>query len=90
MVFEPVPSLHNVLASVFMWTLLASFLVLPTTFPDIEIAEGSEKFGKMLHIARNAPLYVPSLLSALFESKKRLHRLLIYFKLTCGIQSTDQ
>jgi hypothetical protein len=60
MVFEPVPLLYSVLSYVFMWTMLAGFLVLPTTFPYIEMILKNSELGKELHSARNIPVYVPS------------------------------
>jgi hypothetical protein len=61
MVFEPVPFLYTALSSAFMWIVLAGFLVLPTTFPNIQtILKESEELSKVLHVARNLPLYVPS------------------------------
>jgi hypothetical protein len=43
MVFEPVPFFYSALSCAFMWMVLAGFLVLPTTFPNIEtIVKGSE------------------------------------------------
>jgi hypothetical protein len=62
MVIEPVPMLHNFMAGFFMWIVLAGFLVLPTTFPNIikSKVESSAELSKALKIVRNVPLYVLS------------------------------
>ncbi|KAF8498106.1 hypothetical protein F5888DRAFT_1803022 [Russula emetica] len=57
MVFEPIPFRFNVMTCVFMWTVLAGFLVLPSSFPDIQTILGdSNKLSKVVRVARNIPL----------------------------------
>jgi len=61
MVLDP----RRILAGIFMWTILAGFIVLPGSFPEIqEILSKSGKFTKVLHFVQNIPLYV--LFSLLF------------------------
>jgi hypothetical protein len=43
-----------------MWIVLAGFLVLPSSFPNIQTILGdSNKLSKVVRVARNVPLYVP-------------------------------
>jgi hypothetical protein len=52
---------YNIMAQVFLWILLAGFLILPSSFPNIQtIVKGSGTLTKVLHDVRNAPAYVPS------------------------------
>ncbi len=73
MVFEDVPFRYNVLASVLSWVVLAGFLVLPTTFPEIEmIMKNSHKMDPPpeLRSMERIPLYVPfTLLAPRLQSK---------------------
>jgi hypothetical protein len=71
MVFEPIPFRYNVMTCFCMWIVLAGFLVLPSSFPDIQTILGnSNKLGKVVHITRNVPLYVPFFpLAPLFKQK---------------------
>ena len=60
MVFEAIPFRFNVLTCVCMWTVLAGFLVLPSSFPNIQTILGkSNELNKVVRVARNIPLYVP-------------------------------
>jgi hypothetical protein len=59
MVFEAIPFRFNVLTCVCMWTVLAGFLVLPSSFPNIQTILGkSNELNKVVRVARNIPLYV--------------------------------
>jgi len=59
MVFEDVPRLHNILAWLFTWILLAGFVVLPSTFSTLEeFPINSSGFQKVLHSIQNLPMYV--------------------------------
>jgi hypothetical protein len=91
MVFEAIPFRINVMTCVFMWTVLAGFLVLPSSFPDIQTILGdSNKLSKVVRVARNIPLYVPFFpLVPLFNAKKGSSGSFVHFKLTCGIKLTD-
>jgi hypothetical protein len=93
----PPHDFYNVMAQVFLWILLAGFLVLPSTFPNIQtIVKGSGTLTKVVHTARNVPLYVPSFpLVPLFPIKEAspalyanvwnsINRLVIAF-VCCGI-----
>ena len=66
MVIESVDSVsfgYTVLSAFLHWVILAGFLILPTTFNDLQkIAVNSSTFDKALHAVRHIPLYVPSLL----------------------------
>ena len=77
MIIESVDSVsfwYTALSCFLHWVILAGFLVLPTTFDDLqEITVSSSAFNKALHTVRHVPLYVLSLLVFAFE-------------LTCGIQ----
>ncbi|KAF8463967.1 hypothetical protein DFH94DRAFT_857897 [Russula ochroleuca] len=47
------------MAQVFLWILLAGFLILPSSFPNIQtIVKGSGTLTKVLHDVRNAPALV--------------------------------
>ena len=60
MVFESIPFRFNVMTCAFMWIVLAGFLVLPSSFPNIETILGDEnELKKVVRVARNIPLYVP-------------------------------
>jgi hypothetical protein len=60
MVFESVPFRYNVLSCLFMWIVLAGFLILPTSFPELQtILQNSSKISKLLRYVGNLPLYVP-------------------------------
>jgi hypothetical protein len=57
MVFEEVPRTQNLLSSLFTWTLLAGFVVLPGTFSTLEgIQSKSGEFEKVLHSIHHLPL----------------------------------
>lgn len=90
MLFEAIPFRFNVMTCFFSWIILAGFLVLPTSFPDIQtILADSNKLSKVVRVARNVPLYVPfSLLSPLFKGKN-IPPALVHSKLTCGLNHTD-
>jgi len=72
MVFESIPFRFNVMTCVFMWIVLAGFLVLPSSFPNIQTILGdSNKLSKVVRVARNVPLYVPLFpLFTLFKAKR--------------------
>ncbi len=58
---DEIPRLHNILAGVFGWLLLAGYLVLPGTFTSIRnsrvLEEGAGKAGKVVvKAAQNLPL----------------------------------
>jgi hypothetical protein len=54
-----------------LWIVLAGFLVLPSSFPDIQTILGNNKLSKVVRVARNVPLYVPFFpLGPLFKAKK--------------------
>ncbi|CZT07752.1 uncharacterized protein RCO7_11239 [Rhynchosporium graminicola] len=58
---DTIPKLHNILAGVFSWLLLAGYLVLPGTFTSIRnsrtLSEGAGKAGKVVFkAAQNLPL----------------------------------
>lgn len=60
MVFEDIPLWSNVMTCVLMWIVLAGFLVLPSSFPNIQTIVGdSNKLTKVVHDAQHIPLYVP-------------------------------
>jgi hypothetical protein len=60
MLFEDVPLMDSILATIFTWLVLAGFIVLPNTFTTLEGLENDTNvFGKALRAARNLPLYVP-------------------------------
>ena len=88
---EEVPFRFNVMTCVFMWIVLAGFLVLPSSFPTIEkIAGDSGKLKSVVGFARNIPLYVPFFpLVPLFKARKGSSSSFVHFKLTCWIKSTD-
>ncbi|KAN0114264.1 hypothetical protein V8E52_006914 [Russula decolorans] len=59
MVFETMPFRFNVMTFVFMWIVLAGFLVLPSSFPKIQTILGdSNKLCKVVRVVRNIPLLV--------------------------------
>ena len=91
MVFESIPFRFNVMTCVFMWIVLAGFLVLPSSFPNIQTILGdSNELSKVVSVARNIPLYVPFFgLVSLFKAKRGSCGSFVHFKLTCGIKSTD-
>jgi hypothetical protein len=66
MIIESVDSVsfwYTALSCFLHWVILAGFLVLPTTFDDLQdIAVSSSAFNKALHTVRHVPLYVLSLL----------------------------
>lgn len=52
---------NYIFASIFTWILLAGFLVLPSSFSELESIEtNSGELRKVLQAIRNLPLYVPS------------------------------
>lgn len=58
---DTIPRLHNILAGVFTWLLLAGYLVLPGTFTSIRnsraLSDGAGKAGKVVvKAAQNLPL----------------------------------
>lgn len=60
MVFESIPFHFTVMTCVFLWIVLAGFLVLPSSFPTLQtILAESNKLTKVVRVARNIPLYVP-------------------------------
>jgi hypothetical protein len=63
MIFESVPFIYNLLSCIFHWIILAGFLVLPTSFPNLQkLAENAGKADNVFKDARNIPVYVlPSL-----------------------------
>ncbi len=69
---DAIPFRINIMTCVFMYIILAGFLVLPSSFPTIETdVEGSNKLSQVVHFARNVPLYVPFFpLVPLFKPKK--------------------
>ncbi len=72
MVFESIPFHIVVVTSVFMWIVLAGFLMLPSSFPTIQtILWKSNELGKVVRFARNIPLYVSSSYLSPFQSKER-------------------
>ena len=89
----PPSDFYNIMAQVFLWILLAGFLILPTSFPNIQtIVKGSGTLTKVVHEVRNVPAYVPSFPlvshSPFFQPKKRFSDSMFIFTLTCGMQST--
>ena len=49
----------SILAGVFMWIVLAGFLVLPASFPEIQnLVNKSGEISKIVRFMRNIPLYV--------------------------------
>ncbi|KAN0111391.1 hypothetical protein V8E52_008547 [Russula decolorans] len=59
MIFEEIPFRFNVMTFVFMWIVLAGFLVLPSSFPKIQTILGdSNKLCRVVRVARNIPLLV--------------------------------
>ena len=69
---NPGPFWYHVWAEILNRIILAGFLVLPSTFPDLEsiaknIGEDKGDVRKVLQQLRNPPLYVPSLLSPPFK-----------------------
>ena len=68
MILEPISSWNNFWSNIFLWIILAGFLVLPSTFPNLEtIVENADKndssdVHKVLHLMRHVSLYVPPLL----------------------------
>lgn len=57
MVFESIPFRFNVMTCVFMWIVLAGFLVLPSSFPNIQTILGhSNELSKVVRVTRNIPL----------------------------------
>jgi hypothetical protein len=62
----------NVMAQTFLWILLAGFLVLPTTFTNVQkLVVCSNTLTEVVHAVRNVSAYVPSFpLSPLVQSKK--------------------
>ena len=63
MVLNAPSSWYSVFATVFLWILLAGFLVLPSTFPNVETivedATTNQTVKHVLHSVRNHALYVP-------------------------------
>jgi hypothetical protein len=56
MLFEP-HDFFSILAGVFMWIVLAGFLVLPGSFPEIQnFVNSSGELGKVVRFMRNIPL----------------------------------
>ena len=71
MVFEGIPFRFNVMTFVFMWIVIAGFLVLPSSCPKIQTILGdSNKLCKVVRVARNIPLYVPFLPLVPFLKRK--------------------
>ena len=66
MIFEPISSWNNFWTNIFLWIILAGFLVLPSTFPNLEtIVENADQkesgdLHKVLHLVRHVSVYVPS------------------------------
>jgi hypothetical protein len=91
MIFEEIPFRFNVMTFVFMWIVLAGFLVLPSSFPKIQTILGdSNKLCRVVRVARNIPLYVAFfLLVPLFKEKRGFCGSFVHSRLTCGIKSTD-
>jgi hypothetical protein len=59
MIFESVPFIYNLLSCIFHWIILAGFLVLPTSFPNLQkLAENTGKIDNVFKDARNIPVYV--------------------------------
>jgi hypothetical protein len=59
MVFESVPFIYNILSCIFHWIILAGFLVLPTSFPNLQkLAENTGKIDNVFKDARNIPVLV--------------------------------
>ena len=88
---SPPSDFYSIMAQVFLWILLAGFLVLPSTFPNIQtIMKSSDTLTGVMLTVRNVPLYVPSLpLVPILPTKKRFSGSKFNLTLTCGIQSTD-
>jgi hypothetical protein len=60
MVFEPIPFRYNVLTCFCMWIVLAGFLMLPSSFPQIQTILGeTNELKKVVHLSRNISMYVP-------------------------------
>jgi len=60
MKLEEIPVWCYIFASFFTWIMLAGFLVLPSSFSDLEeIQTDSGELRKVLQVIRNIPLYVP-------------------------------
>ena len=89
---SPPHDFNNVMAQVFLWILLAGFLVLPSTFPNIQtIVKGSGALTNVVHTVRNVPLYVPSFpLVPLRPTKKGFSGSIFIFALTCGREFNQQ
>jgi hypothetical protein len=81
MIFEPISSWNSFFATVFLWILLAGFLILPSTFPNFEtIVQNATKnstVNQVLHSVHNHALYVPYFF--LHLAKMRLFLLFIRF-----------
>ena len=59
MVLDEPPDIFNILAWIFMWIVLAGFLVLPSSFPQIEEHVNSlGEIAKAVNFTQNIPLYV--------------------------------
>ena len=59
MVLDEPPNIFNILAWIFMWIVLAGFLVLPSSFPQIEEhVNPSNQLAKVVNFTQNIPLYV--------------------------------
>jgi hypothetical protein len=58
MVFESIAFRFNVMTCVFMWIVLAGFLVLPSSFPTIQtiLPAGDTKLQNVVHDAQHIPL----------------------------------
>ena len=69
---EAIPFRINVMTCLFMWIVLAGFLVLPCSFPTIQMIVGdTNKLSKVVRVARNIPVYAPFLpLVPLLEKNK--------------------
>ena len=94
MVFEEIPFHFDVMTCIFMWIVLAGFLILPTSFPELQTilqhsTVNSDKLTKVVRVARNIPLYVSFFPPVpLFKPRNWFLRL-FFIKLTRGIKSTD-
>jgi hypothetical protein len=86
----PPSDFYNIMAQVFLWILLAGFLILPSSFPNIQtIVKGSGTLTKVVNDVRNTPAYVPSFpLVPLRPTKKGFSGSIFIFKLTRRILST--
>jgi hypothetical protein len=57
MLLEEPHNLFNILACIFMWIVLAGFLILPSSFPQIQkIASGSGELTKVVNFTHNIGL----------------------------------